>query len=287
VAAEARAAQRVSRRFSTAAAKDAVYASSASELRDVDEEGGDEADEDEAGVEEDGATTAAELDTEARELLQWPELSTQVRAFTSTTLGMRACTPFLPLGASPKESLRLLAETTAAVALRCSARGFARDVFEGARDVRSYIAGAALGRVLNGSALADIATTAAACVRVHRHVTDDQAGCDDGGDGKDNKIHLGGGGDDEASGTCPLTRLGEPLAAIPAGLAPEIRRCLAIPGGAVLDHASPALAAVRAERRDVEVDLRTLLTKKAAYMAQKNFAGEEIRILVYTLSPEP
>jgi len=57
-----------------------------------------------AGEEEgaDGEPTAAELDAEARELLQWPELSAQVRAFTSTTLGLRACTPSLPLGETPE-----------------------------------------------------------------------------------------------------------------------------------------------------------------------------------------
>ena len=50
--------------------------------------------------------SAEDLDAEARELLQWPELSAQVRAFTATTLGVRACTPALPLGATPEESAR-------------------------------------------------------------------------------------------------------------------------------------------------------------------------------------
>ena len=37
-------------------------------------------------------------------------------------------------------------------------------------------------------------------------------------------------------------------------------------------HYRPALRAVRVERRQVEKDLRALLTKKAAFMSQKNFA---------------
>ena len=37
-------------------------------------------------------------------------------------------------------------------------------------------------------------------------------------------------------------------------------------------HYGPALRGVREERRQVEKDLRALLTKKAAFMSQKNFA---------------
>jgi hypothetical protein len=48
---------------------------------------------------------------------------------------------------------------------------------------------------------------------------------------------------------------------------------------AVMDEASPALRAVRQERRDVEKELRSVLTKKAAFMAQKNFAGKGGRVL--------
>ena len=54
----------------------------------------------------------------------------------------------------------MLAETTAAATLRSSSRGFAAEVFEGTRDIRAFIAGANNGRVLNGSSLADVATTA-------------------------------------------------------------------------------------------------------------------------------
>ena len=106
--------------------------------------------------EEAGEPTAEDLDAEARDLLQWPELSAQVRAFTATTLGMRACTPSLPLGATPEESATLLAGTTAAATLRDKHGGFPRDVFEGTKDVRPWIAGAARGRVLSGSSLADV-----------------------------------------------------------------------------------------------------------------------------------
>jgi DNA mismatch repair protein MutS2 len=161
--------------------------------------------------------TAADLDAEARGLLQWPELSAQVRAFTATTLGMRACTPSLELGNTPEDSLTLLAETTAAATLQRSVTGFAREVFEGTRDVRAFVVGANNGRVLNGSSLADVATTAAACTRVHSHVSETNDADDDDAD-----AYL-----------APLRALAEPLADIPPGLEPEIRRCLALPGGAV------------------------------------------------------
>lgn len=193
--------------------------------------------------------SAEDLDAEARELLQWPELSAQVRAFTATTLGVRACTPALPLGATPEESARLLAETTAAATLRARG-GLPREVFEGTRDIRAFVAGAARGRVLSGSSLADIATTVAACAAVLRHVSDDHA-------------------DDVAE---PLRRLARPLARIPTHLEPEIRRCVLIPGGNLLDDASPALASIRAERRETEKTLHALLNEKAQFLARKNFA---------------
>ena len=203
--------------------------------------------------------SAEDLDAEARELLQWPELSAQVRAFTATTLGMRACTPELPLGATPEESARLLAETTAAATLRARG-GFPREVFEGTRDIRAFVAGAARGRVLSGSSLADIATTVAACAAVLRHVSDDvpeDASAD---------------ADASASSAAPLRRLAQPLARIPDHLEPEIRRCVLIPGGSLLDDASPALASIRAERRETEKTLRALLNEKAQFLARKNFA---------------
>ena len=64
--------------------------------------------------EEAGEPTAEDLDAEARDLLQWPELSAQVRAFTATTLGKRASTPSLPLVATPPESAKLPAGPPAA-----------------------------------------------------------------------------------------------------------------------------------------------------------------------------
>ena len=105
--------------------------------------------------------TPEELDAEARVLLQWPELSAQVRAFTATTLGYRACDPALPLGADFEASRRLLAETTAAAALKRAGR-LQREAFEGTRDIRPWVLGARRGRVLSGGSLADIATTSAA-----------------------------------------------------------------------------------------------------------------------------
>ena len=212
--------------------------------------------EDDEEREEEGEPTAEDLDAEARDLLQWPELSAQVRAFTATTLGVRACTPTLPLGATPEESATLLAETTAAATLRDVHGGFPRDVFEGTKDVRPWIAGAARGRVLSGSSLADVATTAAACAKVHAliHAPNDEA-------------------------LEPLRRLAAPLVAVPEELEREIRRCVMIPGGNVLDDASEKLAAIRAERRETERTLRALLQQKAQHMQKKNFA-ERAQIVI-------
>ena len=123
----------------------------------------------------------------------------------------------------------MLAETTAAATLRDVHGGFPRDVFEGTKDVRPWIAGAARGRVLSGSSLADVATTAAACAKVHAliHAPNDEA-------------------------LEPLRRLAAPLVAVPEELERDIRRCVMIPGGNFLVDASEKLAAIRAERRETE-----------------------------------
>ena len=206
--------------------------------------------------------SAEALDAEARDLLQWPELSAQVRAFTATTLGARACAPALPLGASPEHSARLLAETTAAVRLR-RAGGFRRDVFEGTRDIRAFVAGARRGRVLSGSSLADIATTCAACAAVWDSI--DGATDPERRPGEDAL-------DEDARILAPLRDLAAPLASIPEAIAPEIRRCLVIPGGNVADEASESLRAIREERRETERTLRAKLSDVARFLASKNFA---------------
>ena len=66
-----------------------------------------------------------------------------------------------------------------------------------------------------------------ACARIHQHIVVGD------GDGDDDV-------DVDADVISPLVTLAEPLAGIPAALEPEIRRCIAIPGGSVLDDASPA-----------------------------------------------
>jgi DNA mismatch repair protein MutS2 len=60
-----------------------------------------------------------------------------------------------------------------------------------------------------------------------------------------------------------LASLAPALGAPPAALAAAVARSLSFPGGAVLDAASPVLAACRAERRDVGRELRALLTATA------------------------
>jgi hypothetical protein len=198
--------------------------------------------------------TPEELDAEARVLLQWPELSAQVRAFTATTLGYRACDPVLPLGADFDASRRLLAETSAAAALRAKGR-FPREAFEGTRDIRPWVMGAARGRVLSGGSLADIATTSAAAKAVGAEVraaaTETEA---------------------ETRALASLRELAAPLGSIPETLEPEIRRCIAVPGGTVRDDASEKLREIREERRETETALRAMLLEKANFLARKNFA---------------
>ena len=130
-----------------------------------------------------------------------------------------------------------------------------KEIFEGTKDVRAFVTGAANGRVLSGASLADIATTAAACTRIHAHINNSNTMNDGGGDGS------GDGSGDGDDAMAPLKALATPLASIPGALEPEIRRCIAIPGGGVMDAASPALAAVRAERRAVSKQLQALLIK--------------------------
>ena len=199
--------------------------------------------------------TPEELDAEARVLLQWPELSAQVRAFTATTLGYRACDPVLPLGADFEASRRLLAETSAAAALKAEGR-LHREAFEGTRDIRPWVLGAKSGRVLSGGSLADIATTSAAAKTVGAEV--------------------GAASATETESTMraleSLRDLAAPLGSIPETLEPEIRRCVAVPGGTVRDDASEKLREIRAERRETETALRALLLEKASFLARKNFA---------------
>ena len=193
-------------------------------------------------------------------LLQWPELSAQVRAFTATTLGYRACDPALPLGADFEASRRLLAETTAAAALKRAGR-LQREAFEGTRDIRPWVLGARRGRVLSGGSLADIATTSAAAGTVRAEL------------GAAPRTENGDDGDALAAETLESLRdLAEPLESIPATLEFEIRRCIAVPGGTVRDDASDTLREIREARRATETALRALLLEKAAFLARKNFA---------------
>ena len=188
--------------------------------------------------------TPEELDAEARVLLQWPELSAQVRAFTATTLGYRACDPVLPLGADFEASRRLLAETSAAAALKAEGR-LRREAFEGTRDIRPWVLGARNGRVLSGGSLADIAATSAAAKTV-----DFEIGAASATETESATLRLT---------LEPLRDLAAPLRSIPETLEPEIRRCVAVPGGMVRDGASERLGEIRAERRETESALRALL----------------------------
>ena len=245
------------RAVATSASRRAGYASTscsatATSRLDVPDAEEDDEDEDEPANRE---PTPAELDAEARVLLQWPELSAQVRAFTATTLGYRSCDPVLALGVDFEDSQRLLDETSGAAALRESG-SFPREVFVGTRDIRPWVLGATRGRVLSGASLADIATTVNAGNVVWRAI------CGSTVEQKDEKT------DTLAS----LKRLAIPLTLLDTALEPEIGRCVTVPGGNVKDEASDLLGKIREERRLCEQELRTLLLEKANYLARKNFA---------------
>ncbi|KAL8460418.1 hypothetical protein ACS0TY_032091 [Phlomoides rotata] len=68
---------------------------------------------------ETGRVKLAELlQSETLKILEWPALCNQLSAFTSTSMGLAAAhAARIPLGRSPSESRRLLAQTSAAVAI--------------------------------------------------------------------------------------------------------------------------------------------------------------------------
>lgn len=61
---------------------------------------------------------ADSLQSETLKILEWPAICNQLSAFTSTSMGHAAAhAARIPLGRSPSESRRLLAQTSAAVAI--------------------------------------------------------------------------------------------------------------------------------------------------------------------------
>jgi len=150
----------------------------------------------------------------------------QVARCASSPLGDAVAREGLPLGASRAASEALLLQTAQAGALE------AQLSFQGVQDVRRDVATAARGERLAGDALVRVATTLAAAARLAEA--------------------LRGAG-------AELGTLAEALLAPPASLAATLLRSLSQPGGALLDAASPELAAVRLRRRQTGRKLRALL----------------------------
>ena len=187
---------------------------------------------------------------EARELLQWPELSAQVRARSPPRRSACARALALPLGATPEEKARLLAETS----------------------VAATPARAAGSRARSSRARATSAPSSPAPPRADAS----RAGVPSRTSPPPSPPRAPPSFDTSPTTTpttspSPFGDWRRPLARIPTHLEPEIRRCVLIPGGNLLDDASPALASIRAERRETEKTLRAL-NEKAQFLARKNFA---------------
>jgi DNA mismatch repair protein MutS2 len=185
-----------------------------------------------------------QLERETLETLEWSAISGQVASFTSTPLGDAVVRSGLQLGATQAESERLLRLTAQAVALD------ARLDFSGVADVRDSVEAASRGDTLAGDALVRIGTTLAAAARLS----------------------------DTLRGAAPEGQLGDSVAladdlgAQPAGLAAVLLLSLSVPGGNILDAASPELADVRAHRRETGKQLRALLQATSAKLVAQGAA---------------
>lgn len=87
---------------------------------------------------------AESLQSETLEVLEWPAVCSQLAAFTSTSMGLAAAqSARIPLGGSPEESRRLLAQTSAAVAVPLPLD------FSGIEDVSHIVDTAVAGQMLS------------------------------------------------------------------------------------------------------------------------------------------
>ncbi|XP_031130502.1 uncharacterized protein LOC116032193 [Ipomoea triloba] len=91
-----------------------------------------------------GVSLAESLQSETLEILEWPAVCSQLAAFTSTSMGLStAQSARIPLGRSPEESRRLLAQTSAAVAVPRPLD------FSGIEDVSRIVDTAVAGQMLS------------------------------------------------------------------------------------------------------------------------------------------
>ncbi|KAL7088946.1 hypothetical protein ACP275_13G159000 [Erythranthe tilingii] len=97
---------------------------------------------------------AESLQLETLKILEWPSVCTQLSAFTSTSMGLKAAqSASIPLGRSPSESRRLLAQTSAAVAIPRSLD------FSGIEDVSPIVDESVAGRMLSIGELCSVRRT--------------------------------------------------------------------------------------------------------------------------------
>ncbi|KAL7130045.1 hypothetical protein ABFS83_13G107600 [Erythranthe nasuta] len=97
---------------------------------------------------------AESLQLETLKILEWPSVCTQLSAFTSTSMGLKAAqSASIPLGRSPSESRRLLAQTSAAVAIPRPLD------FSGIEDVSPIVDESVAGRMLSIAELCSVRRT--------------------------------------------------------------------------------------------------------------------------------
>ncbi|KAL0442775.1 UNVERIFIED_CONTAM: Endonuclease MutS2 [Sesamum latifolium] len=97
---------------------------------------------------------AESLQAETLKILEWPAVCRQLSAFTSTSMGLRtAQSASIPLGQTPSESRRLLAQTSAAVAISQPLD------FSGIEDVSRIIDASLAGEMLSIGELCSVGRT--------------------------------------------------------------------------------------------------------------------------------
>ncbi|KAL3851309.1 hypothetical protein ACJIZ3_013191 [Penstemon smallii] len=97
---------------------------------------------------------AESLQSSTLKILEWPSVCSQLSAFTSTSMGLYATqTASIPLGQTPAESARLLAQTSAAVAI------YRPLDFSGIEDVTAIVDAAVSGEILSIGELCSVRRT--------------------------------------------------------------------------------------------------------------------------------
>lgn len=171
------------------------------------------------------------IQSETLELLEWHRLCQHLSTFAATKLGAIAAR-HLPLPTTEAESIQLLAQTKEVYNLEQSLNtGFS---FEGIQDIGESLERTAIGGMLSGTELLNLATTLAG-VRRLRRVIDDQ---------EDMPV---------------LTELVADVRTYPE-LEQEIHRCID-EQGKVAERASPKLAGIRSQIKGVRERIYQVLQR--------------------------